>query len=489
MAREEDPPATVAGKSGAGKTEGWGFDDNVRVEAMVDKLVQCGADAINTTSPLMCAVISRKASLVDKLLSAGADTELTDRNGTTALMFGALSGDAKVVKALLQGNASPHAADTNRGDNALHRAAALGHTAAIEALIQGGADVNVANKDGCTALFWACLEGHIKSIELLIKHAAFVNVPDAQGVSPLMICARAGHHKALEALIWAGASVNTQSKNGSTALMEASQGGHEQCIEILVRSEAIVNVINHEGYTPLLLAQTRGHTSARALLRTHGARHRFGLLNFIVTYNFVAAMIRQSREVPRWRYAALAAVLATLVYARGDEPKGVAPGCSRPSVPPFWEYRQDQPREFDIAAFAMYTGPRCALLFMEEFIPPDGHPLAQVGWAEWLLLPELYIIRHRALILGGLPILVPAALVGSASLRIMHILTLSSCKDAGRMLLRILGWEATTVLGLIIAWHLYDVFCPLYPSFVCESGLLLWSWIFVWAPLIRVCFS
>jgi hypothetical protein len=118
------------------------------------------------------------------------------------------------------------------------------------------------------------------------------------------------------------------------------------------------------------------------------------------------------------------------------------------------------------------------LLFLREFVPPDGQPFAQVGWAEWLLLPELYIFRHRAVILGGLPILVPATLVCSASLRMMHILTLSSSAEARKLIVRIVGWEATTLLGLIIAWHFYDLVCPRCPWHACESGLLLWGWIF-----------
>ena len=50
-----------------------------------------------------------------------------------------------------------------------------GNTIEVENLINGGADVNVQDRDGYTPLIWAAFFGHVEILENLMVNAATIN--------------------------------------------------------------------------------------------------------------------------------------------------------------------------------------------------------------------------------------------------------------------------------------------------------------------------
>ena len=50
-----------------------------------------------------------------------------------------------------------------------------GNTIEVENLIDGGADVNVQDRDGYTPLIWAAFFGHVAILENLMVNAAAIN--------------------------------------------------------------------------------------------------------------------------------------------------------------------------------------------------------------------------------------------------------------------------------------------------------------------------
>jgi hypothetical protein len=51
-------------------------------------------------------------------------------------------------------------------------AAGLGHIDIVRTLLQAGADANMKDEKGLTALAWALVKGHTDIVELLKKHGA-----------------------------------------------------------------------------------------------------------------------------------------------------------------------------------------------------------------------------------------------------------------------------------------------------------------------------
>lgn len=109
-------------------------------------------------------------------------------------MEAANGGYVDVGTILLESNADPNSSPvmTSR-DTALTIAADKGHAGFVEMLIHAGAQINVRNKKGCSALWLACSGGHLDTVRTLIKHNADSDAQDNRKVSSLMIAFRKGH--------------------------------------------------------------------------------------------------------------------------------------------------------------------------------------------------------------------------------------------------------------------------------------------------------
>lgn len=100
------------------------------------------------------------------LLDKKADINITDKIGTTALIFASDYGHTEIVQMLLEAGARSEAgAKVNLRNHiwaqtALHRASHKGHIKIVELLLAHGADVNLKDAFGTTALGWASKEGH-----------------------------------------------------------------------------------------------------------------------------------------------------------------------------------------------------------------------------------------------------------------------------------------------------------------------------------------
>jgi len=93
-------------------------------------------------------------------------------------------------------------------------AAFQGHTETVKALLEGGADVDIAAERGKTALMKACDRGHIAIAQLLVENGADVNGRDDSGATALMWAAHRGCAGAVKLLIDAGAELNHQNLGG-----------------------------------------------------------------------------------------------------------------------------------------------------------------------------------------------------------------------------------------------------------------------------------
>jgi len=99
----------------------------------------------------------------------------------------------KAIKVLKDNDITYMNAPNNNGITPLHRAARIGHTKVILALIAAGAEVNARDNNGITPLHRAAFYGHTKVIEALIAAGAKVNAQDNLGDTPLNWAARNGH--------------------------------------------------------------------------------------------------------------------------------------------------------------------------------------------------------------------------------------------------------------------------------------------------------
>lgn len=156
----------------------------------------------------------------------------------------------------------------------LEKAAARGDLAAIERLLDAGADLEWQHKGtGRTALLAATIAGHQPAVALLLARGADVQQPcKALGYSPLAWAASQGDTAMAELLIAHGAALEHASPElQRTALMNAAQGGHEAMLSLLLKAGADPLRLDFQQRNACSLAEEKGHTQIMQQLAQAGA--------------------------------------------------------------------------------------------------------------------------------------------------------------------------------------------------------------------------
>jgi ankyrin repeat protein len=94
------------------------------------------------------------------------------------------------------------------------RAALIGETAAVSALIDKGVAVNLKDRNGRTALMEASFSGHLETVKTLLEKGADVNAADNSGWTALMEAASKGHSGIVEILLSCGADARAKTLAG-----------------------------------------------------------------------------------------------------------------------------------------------------------------------------------------------------------------------------------------------------------------------------------
>ena len=125
--------------------------DTARARDLINKGAEVNArDAEHGETALMLAVKFADAELVQLLLAAGAEVDVRDDQGRTALYLAEAGSEA--FEALRQAGADVYVRDRD-GETLLHRAVgACASMAQIEVLLRVGVDPQATNHDGATAL-------------------------------------------------------------------------------------------------------------------------------------------------------------------------------------------------------------------------------------------------------------------------------------------------------------------------------------------------
>jgi ankyrin repeat protein len=196
------------------------------------------------------------------LAAAGSDAPLADA---------AKAKDSASLRALLDRGADVNVRQAD-GMTALHWAAYQDDLGSVEMLVRAGADVNATNRYGVTPLSMACTNGNGAMAEFLIQAGADPNASLPGGETPLMIAARTGKMAAVKALLSHSADVNAkEAGRGQTALMWAAAEGHTEVVEALIAAGADFRTPLDSGFTPLLFAVREGRIGVARALLTAGA--------------------------------------------------------------------------------------------------------------------------------------------------------------------------------------------------------------------------
>ncbi|XP_064213856.1 protein TANC2 isoform X6 [Tribolium castaneum] len=256
------------------------YSPNVKVSRL---LLLAGASPNHVTdflgnAPVLCVYANEGiVPMVSLLLEFGADVELTNSQGSTALSLAAAKGHCDIVRHLVAAGASPGHVDTAGYCPLVHAARngclnVVGYLLACDWIIKNVEDVELGEA-AQQALVAAASQGHVDIVEYLLDMAE-VNVDatdSVTGETALTVAAANGCHGVCTALIGRGASLSVCNKKEMAPLLLAVKEGHWAVAERLIQNHAAIEQSDNVGRSPLMLAASEGHVGLIELLLNKGA--------------------------------------------------------------------------------------------------------------------------------------------------------------------------------------------------------------------------
>jgi serine/threonine-protein phosphatase 6 regulatory ankyrin repeat subunit B len=205
-----------------------------------------------------------RATILASALLAGA--AFAADNGERSLIDAAKQGDRAAVQALVNGGKNANLAQAD-GTTALFWAASRNDAQMVDILLRARADVNAANDYGATALYVAAENADAAIVTKLLDAKADPNKALLSGETPLMQAARRGKLEVVGLLLARGANPNAKEINGGqTALMWAVSQRHSAVADALIKSKADVQAKSNSGSTALMFAAQQGDAESTRLL-------------------------------------------------------------------------------------------------------------------------------------------------------------------------------------------------------------------------------
>ncbi len=209
-------------------------------------------------------------------IKQGADINATDENGNTPLILFTYEGEMELIEYLISVGANLDI-QNNDGETALLVALDLVNNNSkkqetAELLINAGANLNAQDQYGYTALHKAILKSDATIIKKLLASGANGNIPNSYGETPLIFAVGYDSNVTLEmiqALIAGGVYINKRGKYGETALYNAI--GNPVVLKTLLKAGANVNISDENKLTPLHAACQFGYIEDVLLLLEHNA--------------------------------------------------------------------------------------------------------------------------------------------------------------------------------------------------------------------------
>ena len=208
VAQTPPTPAEAAGYGGL-HAAAWQGD-----AARIAQLLAGGADPNprdgHGRTPLHVATFARRREAIRALVKGGADLGALENDRYDAVTIAAVADDEETLALLLQLGASARLITSRYDGTALIAAAHLGHDGVVRQLIAAGAPLDHVNNLHWTALIESIVLGqggprHVATLQALVQAGANTQLADRSGRTPLQLAREGGYQPMVEILLKAGA--------------------------------------------------------------------------------------------------------------------------------------------------------------------------------------------------------------------------------------------------------------------------------------------
>ncbi|MBK1830722.1 ankyrin repeat domain-containing protein [Verrucomicrobiaceae bacterium R5-34] len=272
-----------SGASGRALLDAVKLGDDSQVANLLEEGVYTEVRDSRGYTPLLYAVKIGNVDLVRVLLKNDAKVDVRSSNGKGPLELALDAGSHDMLQCLLEGGISPNgmARDNNP---LLLKAVQLRDDSAVRLFLEKDADVNAAGKDGSTPLHVAARQGLPKSIEILLDAGANPDLKDDLGATALWYAISHGSDAkwspqkrqqaelCLAKLLKAEADPSATGPEQMPLLCEAVRhDSSSDALQLIIHGADVDQANARNGLTPLALAAQSSSVDLVALLLSRGA--------------------------------------------------------------------------------------------------------------------------------------------------------------------------------------------------------------------------
>jgi len=166
--------------------------DAAEIARLITEKADPGARDSAERTPLHVAAFAGHEAAVSALVAGGADPRAKERQRYDIITIAAVRDDAAMVRLAIRLGADPRAITSPYNGTALIAAAHLGHDEVVRVLIEAGAPLDHVNNLGWTALIEAVVLGdggprHVACVRALVEAGADREIPDRNGKTALQL--------------------------------------------------------------------------------------------------------------------------------------------------------------------------------------------------------------------------------------------------------------------------------------------------------------
>jgi ankyrin repeat protein len=211
--------------------------------------------------PIFDAIAQTPPTMLERMLAAGASTEVLSDVGQTPLIVALMEDYPASAEALIKAGANVFALDPRR-QSTLHWAACRGNVAHVQQLVSLGVPLHAQSETGMTPLALALANGFPSCANALLDLGAAPDAVSANGRSILLLATGGGDLEVVKRLLDMGVVLEAPEQSGTTILNAALLSQKEGVFEVLVEAGANIHAADAQGMQPIHVAANVGHLNA-----------------------------------------------------------------------------------------------------------------------------------------------------------------------------------------------------------------------------------